>query len=340
MATFPQLNDTAYINKFKRQKIYYFSAKKFILQNAIDKQIVMFNEGHDRPQTRAFLVSILSDLKNQGFECLAMETLSEIGNLEELDTTTGFYTQEPMAGEVVREGLRLGFELVPYEQFERPGNANKSNSSKNNKIDEREVAQARNLYNRIKTSSGIKKTIVLAGYGHIAKTYDSTFTSMAMYFKKYSGITPFCVEQTLLLEDMKSSPYANKLLTILLNKDSVFAFMPKDLLKFGFDSTAYDIFLYNPPTSYLHNRPNWLITSSDKNFVKIEIPKSIKPVFVQAYVCDEIKSDEDYKLKIPIDQTFYSENNKVWLSLRRGKKYNIIYRDEKNKIIFKKVVLG
>jgi hypothetical protein len=341
MAPYPQLKDTAYTNKYKKRKLNYHAAKDFILQNAKDKQIIMFNEGHDRPQTRAFVVSLLEDLKKEGYVCLALETFDERGNLKELDGTTGIFTQEPMSGEVVREGLRLGFKLIPYEhvtQYKKIETNKLPDTfvTEQQTIDAREIGEAKNLFNRIKTKTGIEKTIVLAGYGHIAKTYDSTFTSMAMYFKKFSGINPLTIEQTILLEENEHSAYANKLLNIMLNKDSIFAFTPKDAKMFGVDSTAYDIYIYNPHTTYSHNRPTWLITSADKYFVNIEIPKSIKPVLVQSYVKNEIKSDNDYKIKIPCDQTFYSENNNVWLALRKGKEYKIIYRDDKNRIVFKK----
>lgn len=341
MPPYPQLKDTAYINKFKKRKINSHSAKYFILQYAKDRQIIMFNEGHDRPQTRAFVVSMLAELKKEGFECLALETFNQHGNLKELNSTTGIYTQEPMSGEVVREGLRLGFKLISYEhvtQYKKIERKNLPDTfiTEKHTIDDREIGQAKNLYERIKTKTGIEKTVVLAGYGHIAKTYDSTFTPMAAYFKRLSGINPLTIDQTTLYEENTSSPYANKLLNIILNKDSVFAFTPKELKMFGVDSTAYDIYVYNPKTTYSHNRPTWLITSADKYFVSIEIPKSIKPVLVQAYVKNEIKSEDDYKIKIPFDQTFYSENNNVWLVLRKGKEYKIIYRDDKNKIVFKK----
>jgi len=205
-------------------------------------------------------------------------------------------------------------------------------------MEEREFGQAKNLYDRIKTKTGIEKTIVLAGYWHIAKTYKS-YTAMGMYFKKISGIDPLAIDQTMLLEEFRDSPYAHKLMSTRLTRDSVFAFTAKEAnLSFGLNATAFDIYVYNPPTSYFHNRPNWLLTSSDKYFVSIEIPKSIKPVLVQAYSVNEITSDTDFKIKIPCDQTFYSENNYAWLTLRKGKEYIIIYRDDKNRIVFKKVI--
>jgi hypothetical protein len=337
MAPYPELKDTAYINKLKRRKLNYYDAHELILQKAKDAQIIMFNEAHDRPQTRAFVTSLLDDLKKLGYVCLALETFEANGNLKELDCTTGNFTQEPMSGEVVREGLRLGFKLIPYEHVSQPSQLDNAYTPERNKMDEREFGQAKNLHDRIKTKTGIEKTVVLAGYWHIAKTYKK-FTTMAMYFKKISGLNPLCIDQTTLLEANQNSPYANKLLNIILNKYSVFAFTPKDAKIFGVDSTAFDFYVYNPHTAYSHNRPLWLITSADKDFVSVEIPKKIKPVLIQAYLENEIKTDEDYKIKIPCDQTFYSENNYAWLALRKGKKYKIIYRDDKNRINFKKDV--
>ena len=72
--------------------------------------------------------------------------------------------------------------------------------------------------------------------------------------------------------------------------------------------------------------------------MNVEIPTSIKPVLVQAYLADEIKTDADYKIKIPFDQTFYSKDNLVWFALSKNKKYKIIFRDDKNGIIYKKEV--
>ena len=85
LVPYPQLNDTSHLNEFKRKKIKYFEAKEFILDAFKDKDIIMLNEGHDRPQTRAFVTSLLKDLKKLGMKYLAMETLAEDGNLTELD---------------------------------------------------------------------------------------------------------------------------------------------------------------------------------------------------------------------------------------------------------------
>jgi hypothetical protein len=340
MAAFPQLNDSTYVNAFKHRIINNVSAKEFILKSFRGKEVIMFNEAHDRPQTRALLASLLADFKKAGVTCLALETLVENGNLKELDGTTGIYTQEPMAGEVLREGLRLGFKLIPYENIYHYKRVKRENLPDtliviSQTSNQRDSAQARNLYDRIKTTTGIEKTLVLGGYGHIAESFKSSFVSMAMNFKKISGVNPLTIDQTFLMEENRNSPYANKLLDTMLNGDSVFGFKASDLAMFRIDSNTYDAYLYHPKTRYIHNRPSWLINSKYKCFVSVKIPKTIKPVLVQAYLADEIKFDGDYGMKIPCDQTFFSEDNCVWLALRKRKKYKIVYRDDKNRIIYK-----
>lgn len=85
------------------------------LLNKIDTcKVVMINEAHDRVQPRAFILSILTQLKRKGFSHLAMETLS-YSDTKNVSLYTGYYTSEPMFGDVVREALKLGFILVPYE---------------------------------------------------------------------------------------------------------------------------------------------------------------------------------------------------------------------------------
>jgi hypothetical protein len=322
------LSDTSYINKFKRLEC--FEAKEFILESFKGKDIVMINEAHDRPQTRAFITSLLKDLKEAGVTHLAMETFSENENFAELDCTTGYFTQEPSSGEIVREALSLGYKLVPYEDYDLM----------NHTLIQRDSIQAKKLYDGIKKNSGeIEKTLVVAGYRHIAEAYDPTFVTMAMNFKKISKINPLTIDQVQLIEnnDNVSYPY-NRILDTAFNNGKVLAFTAKSMRAFDIDTNVYDICLYHPKTTYTHNRPSWLINLKEKQFFSVAIPESIKPVLVQAYLSAEIINEKDFQIKIPCDQTFYSENNKVWFALRKGREYKIVFRNEDNKILKTKLL--
>ncbi len=47
--------------------ISYIDARQYILSQAKRNRVVMINEAHDKPQTRAFTASLLEDLYQQGF---------------------------------------------------------------------------------------------------------------------------------------------------------------------------------------------------------------------------------------------------------------------------------
>jgi hypothetical protein len=207
-------------------------------------------------------------------------------------------------------------------------------------LTQRDSIQAKKLYNGIKKTNGeVEKTLVVAGYSHIAESYDTTFTTMAMNFKKISGIDPLTIDQIHLIENKDHAPYPyNKVLEYAVNNGKVLAFTTKSMKIFNINTNVYDICLYHPKTTYTHNRPAWLINLNEKQFFNVAIPKSIKPVLVQAYLATEIINEKDFQIKIPCDQTFYSENNKVWFALRKGREYKIVFRNEDNKILKTKLL--
>jgi hypothetical protein len=330
---YDQLNDTAYLNRFSRKPISLFPAADEIVEAAKHADVIMFNEAHDSPQSRSFLTSLLSRLRDAGFECLAMETFSHEGSLASLDESTGYFTCEPSSGEIVREALKLGMKLIPYES------RNSSEFPPVKKVNMREVEQAENLYRAIsKPGGGVKRTVVLAGYGHISEVYfDTSFVSMAMNFKRISGIDPITVEQTAFLENV--STYGHRLLAKLYPDTGVSVVSPADLYRFGLDTAGQDLYLYHPPTKYIHNRPNWLLNLPSKKFVPVKMPRKLKkPVLAQAYFTKEITAEKDYQRKVPADQTFTVDDGYLWFALLVGEQYTIVIRDAKNAVIYSEPV--
>ncbi len=317
------LNDTNFVNSVKENKIEFKSASTLILEEFKKTSVIMFNEAHDRVQTRAYFLSLLKDLKSAGATFLAMETLNENGNLKSLDGTTGYYSAEPVCGQIIREAIKLGYKLIPYEDTLGYKHTN----------NERDSIQARNLYNRIKTKNGVEKTVVLAGYGHIAEgTFNPDFRCMGMYFKTISQIDPLTVNQCEFIEESYMSTLSSKIIDKIYHPDSVFA-ITKDYIKAViFNDPIFDIYIYHPQTQYINNRPNWLLTSK-KVISEVIIPDKIKPVLIQAYMKCEIKNDDDYYKKVPYDQTFYSSDNKAYLILEKKNKYKIVFRNSSNEII-------
>ena len=178
--------------------ISYIDAKQYILSRAKRNRVVMINEAHDKPQTRAFTASLLEDLYLQGFRYLAMEMLANVSSKAVLrvNATTGYYSAEPMAAELIRKALEIGYTLVPYEDTVASHTVNK-----------REYAQAQNIYDFLSKKDTSAKILVHAGYSHIEEgARNDERIPMAAYFKIISGIDPLTIDQTEMIES-GNSPY-------------------------------------------------------------------------------------------------------------------------------------
>ena len=90
------------------------------------RKAIFLNEAHNVPITRSLTVQLLPRLRAEGYTYFAAETLYE-SDAEGLRQRgypipkSGFYTMEPIAAEMVRSAIRLGFKIVAYES-EPPGN--------------------------------------------------------------------------------------------------------------------------------------------------------------------------------------------------------------------------
>lgn len=153
---------------------------------AQEHPVIMFNESHTDPRGRLFLSNLLPTLKAAGFTYLFMEGLRE-DDINERGfplQTSGFYTCEPMFGNLIRKAIQLGFKLIPYDCYHIPCNG----------VAEREQHQATTIYETLKKNPQAK-AIVFAGHGHINKDSESNW--MAHRFKTLSGIDPFCINQAI-----------------------------------------------------------------------------------------------------------------------------------------------
>ena len=90
-----------------------------ILEAADEHQVLMINEEHRTPVHRAFTHRLLPALRAKGFRYLALEALAE--DAAALRTRghpvhdTGIYTNDPVFADLIRDALKLGFEVVPYD---------------------------------------------------------------------------------------------------------------------------------------------------------------------------------------------------------------------------------
>ena len=285
---YPSLSD--------EQKEYFFSfrptsARDFILQRAKDEKIVMINEAHHQPMHRVFTASLLQGLYDQGYRFLGLETLAHEDTLLNKRgyplLSSGYYTQEPQFGNLVREALRIGYELFPYETQVRGDGK------------EREIQQARNIQQMIEAHPE-GKFLIHCGFDHIneAEGMHGWEKAMAGRVKEYTGIDPFTINQEILTERYqpeKENPFFK--LVDTLAEASVFVNQAGDLFRGAPGDERFDVRLFHPRTTYTGGRPAWLLLHGQRRMHTID-PDTISiayPVMIKAYQANESKE------AVPVD---------------------------------------
>ncbi|MES2332445.1 MAG: hypothetical protein V4539_22755 [Bacteroidota bacterium] len=304
--------------------VYYMDAKQYILSKAKKVRVVMINEPHDKPQARAFTASLLEDMYLQGFHYLAMEMFNNYikGSIVKINARTGYFVNEPVAAELIRKALEIGYTLVPYEDTVQSHTDN-----------QREYAQAQNIYNFLSKKDSSAKILVHAGYGHIKEGATGDHIPMAAYFKIISKIDPLTIDQTEMIENstdefgsllyqswIKKAPVTNSVVAMKDNK----TVDPYDL-------NLYDIHVIHPPTKYTNGRPIWMTMNGWKKETPVAV--AYRSAFlVQAYYEKEY-SEASVNQSVPADQTYQvAQNGLYYLYLRKGK-YKVVFRDKGYEIL-------
>lgn len=304
--------------------IQYTSARNAIISNAPYYQVMMINEARNKPEHRAFTYSLLEGLYKEGYRYLAMEAFNKFSNkcLDSLNVFTGYYTSEPVAGELVRKALSLGYKLVAYEDT----------LASMHTISQRDSIQAENIYSIIKKDPSAK-ILVHAGYTHISKEMIGDFIPMARWFSTLSGIDPYTIDQTGMTEgsEFEYGKLFYKYFTarFIIKEPSVIF---HDKRPFNpLEEKGYDLLIMHPPATYVQNRPFWLSLNNERKQVLIQ-PTEKNLFLVQAYYENEY-NEEYLGLMVPADQTYISNREGYYcLFLKKGK-YKIVLRDVTYKIL-------
>jgi hypothetical protein len=227
-------------------------AADVILEMTKDRKAVFFNEAHSAPVTRTLTIQLLAKLREQGFNYFAAETLYDGDkNLNSRGypiPESGFYTNEPLYGEMVRTALRLGYKVIAYDA-ENAGVG-----------DPRERAGAQNLYDRVFKKDPNARLVVNAGFAHVQKTGKYLGgMSMGEFFRKITGIDPLTIEQTMMIQHARTDQDHPYYLAVTqahaLHEPSVFVSGGK---VWGLKPGQYDMSVIFPPEVGSSERPEWL----------------------------------------------------------------------------------
>jgi len=305
--------------------IQHVDARRYISFISRSARVIMINEAPNKPLHRAFTMSLLEDLYKKGYRYLAMEMLNNFSNheLDKLTPLTGQYSTEPVAGELIRTALDIGYKLVSYEDTLMDQHS----------ASQRDSIQAVNIYRVIREDS-TAKILVHAGYAHIAeKNLSADYIPMAMDFKKISGIDPITIDQTDMTEE-SSFAYGKYFYESYIQKFPVYspsvALIDEQPVNVT-SSDLYDISVIHPTTMYRDSRPTWLALTGRRQPLYIKPPQ--KDVYlVQAYYQFESLGTKPGQV-IPADQTYMPTNKGNYLLYLKRGKYIILFRDINYKIL-------
>ena len=174
------------------------SGREWVLANARDTKVLMFNENHYGLAERVFVRTLLAELRAAGFSHIGLEAMDhdvvKMGG--RYRPAADFYTREPTFAALIREVESTGFEIFGYE----PSIKQSDDLDAAERFALRESGQANNIQARIEAAPDDARFIIFAGWSHIAKQPVSAPGGpgkwMAARFMENTGIDPLAIDLT------------------------------------------------------------------------------------------------------------------------------------------------
>lgn len=297
------------------------NAMEEIVSVARTHQVMMFNESHIDPRGRLFLCNLLPSLKAAGFRYLFLEGLRE-DDINERGfplQTSGFYTCEPMFGNLLRTALQLGFKLVPYDCYKEPCKT----------VAQREEHQATTIYETLKKYPQAK-ALVFAGHGHINK--DPEKNRMAYRFKVLSGIDPFCIDQAVNSE----TPTLFRQLRKHIQQAAIYKNLKTNSYRPLSPTITVDATVVFPNTQWIDGGyAAWLLHNGKKPY-KLELRgEKYEQTLLSIVKCHEF--DQYGALAVPVINMMLQSKNEQKILLDKGL-YYILVTNLYGKELYKKKI--
>lgn len=300
-------------------------ATDYIIRQARSKQIIIINEAHHNSLHRVFTASLLKGLYQAGFRYFGAETLnfrdSSLNQRKYPVIASGYYTKEPQYGNLIREALKLGYHVFPYEATTDEEFA----SGKS-----REIAQARHIETILKQDPKAK-ILLHCGYDHVVEVplTNSWQKAMAGRLKEFTGIDPMTIDQqqwTELSQPTKEHPLYQ---SMQLVEASIYINTKGEVYP-GLSLGRTDVQVAHPRTRYQYGRPTWLLRANQWKpyFLKQEQCSLNLPCLALAYRADEpIGKQNLAEQPIPVDVVeLVNWQERKALILPTGR-YRVVFRD-------------
>ncbi len=302
----------------------FLDATEYILQEIENKQVVMVNEAHHIPLHRSYVLGLLKDFYKKGFRYFALETLhhAKINDQGYPNFESGFYSREPLFSEMLREALKLGFTLVHYENDQKCNGEGKDRSYCNSF---RDSIQAQYLKDRILQNNPKAKILVFAGYAHIEKESKNGWKKMAQYFQELTGIEPYCIDQTKMIEKSKpimESKLYRSIVDLVKPEAPIVALKNNKPIA---NSNFVDLSIIHPRSALINDRPDFYSISGKRKTYSLDKHPLKKGYLAQAFYKNEKRP------RVPADQ-FIVKTGKESLFLFPGE-YEIVIRNSKGLLV-------
>jgi hypothetical protein len=304
------------------------SAVQAIVQAARGQRVVILNEVHYLRQSREFARRVALALRKEGFTHFAAETFAPgIAGTQALGYPThanGYYTNEPVFGELVRSVIKAGYTLIPYE-----AETFKQGGSGADQINDRETQEANNLNERIFKQDPSARVFIYVGYSHNLESVqnrEGTATKwMALRLRELTGIDPLTIDQTegLQIAGPTSNPALRAAVLRLKRPQTVSVLTdaqgnPRRISPFQ----ERDLQVFHPDTKLIAGRPSWLF-GAGRQAVTVTVPatQGAGRRLLQAFYKQEGPT------AIPADQVVLSGPGRMTLLLLPGT-YRLAVQDE------------
>ncbi len=303
---------TVELNQLKNSRP--VDAREHIIELTKNEKALFFNEYPDHPQNRAFVSTMLDDFFAAGFTYFFLEDVvasdKELNNRAYPVINSGYYVKDPVYGDLIRQAMQKGFEIVSYEPTKAQVEKAMSIIKRTAKFSDpallrqtaKDWARAMNI-NRIYKKNPTAKIVVLTSRGNIKEVNSNGFKTMASWFQTFTKIDPLTIDQRTFTEKCKSDEdplYGIRTVkepTIFFYKNNAFVKQEENTIT---ESTGkfVDLQIYFPRSSFRNDRPTWLEMDGYRLHQEVNPDKygMSTPCMIMAF-----KKDEDMTFAVPMD---------------------------------------
>lgn len=311
-----------------------------IVEAAKDRRIVILNESHHMPRHRAFAAELARELRKLGFDTFAAETFMDPEGAQQRgwpDHQTGYYTQDPVFGELVRVAIEEGFRLVKYETEKRLS----PDTDPRERINSREIDQANHLKERVFDVFSEAKLFVYVGYSHATEDWrdeggPNEIAWMAARLAKLTGFDPLTIDQTTATprsDDAFANPHWKRAVNdgLLVGGPKLLRDDAGDPIFVGDYAGKIDLQVFHTPLAELDGRPDWLARGRKKlapPTALLEAGDAGAELLLQAF-----RSGEAIATAIPVDQFVVRDRAASPVFLLRPGTYTLLAQNVEGTIL-------